>query len=283
VSDERDAGVKPPSGPSAPYVAKDKLGRPIGRAKHFDPFDRDGEAPEIPVNPNERKLLEQRAADREWLRQVAAHFQMVEGARPDSERKERLSRHRREAQWAALRDFPPIPEHSLRELERLIGTYGLPLMELSSTTAAFVVRRVMSDYHRIRQLRRDYTTKALFTPEEMLALLRVLQLRPWQLADMIDPDNQHTVNAAIHRWLSGLHAPTGKSGGGHAFTVARLIEQHVRRPSRGRATPAEPASAPSGAAKRRRKERELAEGLVIPLATSARPRKEAHDAQQGEE
>jgi hypothetical protein len=262
-----------------PYVPRDKLGRPIGRARHFDPLSEGEGEGEVPVSPEVRRRIEKRAAVAQEIDQIARHLQLPGGRMPEDERGERLSRHEREAVWRKLRDFPPIPEPYLHELERLIGMYGMPLMELSSDTAAFVVRRVVSDYHRVRVLRRDYTAKALFTPDELLALLRTLRLRPWQLAEIVDPDRQHTVNAAVHRWLAGLHAPTGKVGSGYAFTVNRLIEQHVRRPSKGRPVP----SGSSGSAKRRRKERALVEGLFIPLASSARQRKEEGDAQRGEE
>lgn len=255
-----------------PFVPRDRTGRRLTRADYFDPLSEDGS--EVPLRPSAMALIEAHRAKVDQARRMSEHFQMEDGHLPAGEQSVSRSAQSREAAYQALRDFPPIPPHVLRDLERILGTYGLPLMELSSDNAAFVVRRVMSDYHRVRMLHRDYTKGALFTPEELLQLLRALKLRPWQLAQVVDPDRSHVVHAAIMRWLSGQHVPVGRSGTGPAVRVGRLIEQHVRRPSKGRATPA---GTPSGAARRRRRRQELGEGMTIPLASAASRKEESGD------
>jgi hypothetical protein len=260
---------------------RDRLGRRIMRGRH--PGLDDTDDPQTLLSVRQRALLAQRAERAAEMHALASHLGLTaSGTLPEDEQAENESREARERRFAALRDYPPIPEHALRELERIIGAYGMPLEALSSEKAGFVFRRVLSDYHHIRAIARDYRRMGLFTADELRELLRVLGLGPWQLAQVIDPHHAHTINAAILRWLGGLHAPTGRGGSGPAFKINRLIEQHVRGPSK-RVTPPD---APSGAAKRKHQARMQAEGLRIPLATSAQgakstERKEGEDAPDG--
>jgi hypothetical protein len=233
-----------------------------------------GDDYEIRPNAVTRRILRGREEKREEMRALARHYQLTdEGKFNDEESQEKLSRAERDAQLAALHDFPPIPEIALRELERLIGAYGLPMEALSSDKAAFVFRRVVSDFHRMRTLYRDYAlhARAIFTPEELNELMRVLGLRPYQLAELVDPARKNAVNGAIHRWARGQSVPSAAHSTS-AAKINRLIEQHVRRPNKARVTGESPR--PSGAAKRRRRSETLRDSLRVPLASASRERKE---------
>ena len=244
----------------------DRLGRRIMRGRH--PGVADTDDPQVLLSARQQHLLAERQRKVEEMQVLARHLGLTEaGALPEDEKAENESKAVTQARFDALRAFPPIPEHALRELERIIGAYGLPLQALSSDKAAFVFRRVLSDYHHIRAIARDYQRAGLFTIEELRELLRVLGVGPWQLAQVIDPNKAHTINAAILRWLGGLHAPTGRNGLGPAYKINRLIEQHVRR--KGKEGRVRPGWERSGATGRRLREQRLGEELTIPLASSA--------------
>lgn len=164
----------------------------------------------------------QQRAEAEFL---ARHYQLDQRGRlPESEASFKLSVKARQNRSRLMRDYPPIPEGELERLEGIIKAYGMPMLRLSSDTAAFVMRRVMLDFHSLATLRR-VVRPPMFTPEELIALMQALDVRPFQLARLVDPKRYDAANAMIHRWLHGVNYPTGVT----AVRVNRMIEQHVRR------------------------------------------------------
>lgn len=222
-----------------------------------------------------------RVSDAEWL---ANHFQLSpSGSLPEDERSTHKSAKEREERYASLMAFPRIPEHELQELERLIGAYGVPLSDLSSDTAAFVVRRVMMDFHRLSTLRRA-VRKPLFTPDELVGLMREMRLKPAQLAEVLAPGAGISANAAmnsINRWMHGVSQPTSVLG----VKVNRLIEQRVRRRPAGGAPMArreeDLSQKKETASRRARKERQDRQGqMQIPLSYAAQKAREEADADE---
>lgn len=223
---------------------------------------------------------ERRRAEAEWL---SNHFQLNgRGSLPEDEKSTHKSVKEREERYKALTAYPRIPEGELERLEGIITRYGLPLSALSSDTAAFVVRRVMMDFHRLSTLRRAIR-KPMFTPDELIELMRVLRLKPTQLAEMVAPGAGVGRDAAINsiqRWMHGVSQPTSVLG----VKVNRMIEQNVRRrPSGGVPRPRseEELSQKKDTARRRAsRARARAEGqMEIPLSYAAqKAREEAEQA-----
>lgn len=177
-----------------------------------------------------KRRLESARAEAEYL---ARHFQLDEKGRLDSsESGTKMSFAQREAKQERLTNFPVMPEGERERLEGLIKRYGLPLAALSSDTAAFVVRRVMLDWFKLNVLRRAIKP-GLFTQEELIELMRELQVQPSGLAEMVDPARKGPMINMIHRWLHGVNRPVGLG----AIRVNRLIEQHVRRKKSAGGTP----------------------------------------------
>lgn len=195
-----------------------KKGRPLLTPEHPD-YKPLGD--ESTVARRAKVKRERQKAEAEWL---ANHFQL-EGTRYGAhENSTNLTIRQRMDRQEALVAFPRIPDHELQELQRLIGAYGLPIARMDSDTAAFVLRRVLLDYFKLNILRRA-TKPPMFTPEELLALLRAMKLQPVELAHMTSPNNHNAGLGNIMRWLNGGTHPTGI----HAMKVNRMIEQHVRR------------------------------------------------------
>lgn len=173
-----------------------------------------------------KREYESKVAEAEWLQR---HFKLEDGGRLSrGEATHGLSKKRREEREDALTAFPRMPEHDLQELQRLIGAYGLPLARMDSDTAAFILRRVLLDYFKLTILRRSIR-KPMFTPDELIELMRVMRLKPAQLAQVIQPDNYNAAMGNISRWMHGASQPTGVT----AMKVNRLIEQQVRRKKSG--------------------------------------------------
>ena len=221
---------------------------------------------------------ERRVAEAEWL---AKHFQLDDKGRlPENEAAQDKGVKARETIRKKLTDFPRINDGELARLEGIIQRYGLPLAAMSSETASFVVRRVMMDFHRLSVLRRALK-EPLFTPDELIELMRVLQVKPTQLAEMVAPQNPNNARGSIFRWMHGAAHPTSVLG----LKINRLIEQHVRHPKRGGFPGPRKESElvqDGDTARRRRsyraKKQREAEGMFIPLAPSARKHKEEADA-----
>lgn len=159
---------------------------------------------------------------------LANHFQLdAQGRLPEEEQAGNKGVKARSADRRRLTDFPVMPPGELQRLEGIIEKYGLPLTALSSRVASFVMRRVMFDYFKMSNLRRT-TKPPMFTPEELTELMRVLKVKPTQLADMVAPPKEGGRNNAlgsIHRWMHGASTPTSVL----AIKINRMIEQNVRR------------------------------------------------------
>jgi hypothetical protein len=160
---------------------------------------------------------------------LAKHFQLTErGTLRNDESQQHMGRSKRRTKIVGLHEFPPAPPKAKEAVERFVATYGLPLQDLSSDTAAFILRRVMYDYFRLAILRRQ-KKEPLFTPDELIELMRVMRLKPFQLAEFLsagDPKQRNSLSGLIHRWMHGASRPVGV----RAMRVNRLIEQQVRRP-----------------------------------------------------
>ena len=254
-----------------------------GRPDRFDPLTRSmyplGEI-KIARDARTKRMLAE--ADAAWM---AKHFQLTEDGKLDPKESAQLTAKERAAKYKRLTDFPRIPPGELDRLERIIAQYGLPLAALSSDIAAFVLRRVLIEYHRLTTLHRR-TNKGLFTPEELLELLTVMQLKPWELADalrggQVGTRDRHAINNLIQRWLHGVNKPNGIT----AIRVNSLIEQHVRKTkARAGGFPAvsRPGVArsenPDTVQRRTRRERQR-KPAVAPLTKAAMAEMEAqHDA-----
>lgn len=219
---------------------------------------------------------EQKQAEVEWL---ARHLQLDERGRlPEEEQAGNWSVSKRRAIYNRLTNFPRIPEGELQRLEGIIARYGLPLSVLSSDTAAFVVRRVMMDFHRLAGLRRG-TRKGMFTAEELLQLLEQLKVTPSEFGEMVWPQNPNAARGNTYRWLHGVSQPTGLM----AVKVNRMIEQQVRRKRTG-GFPARfegevKSDKPTTVERRERLNRARKRGVMhIPLAKSAQQREDDADA-----
>lgn len=199
---------------------------------------------------------------------LTKHFQLDDQGRlGENENHQRLSHSARAAMRRKLTDFPRIPQYEADRLEEMIRKWGLPLSALSSDTAAFVVRRVMFDYHRLAILRRR-TRKPMFTPDELIELMRVMNVKVFQLAHIIEPSRPNAANGMLHRWVHGVNLPTGTT----AIKVNRLIEQQVRRKKAG-GFPAprkeDDLSAKPETVSRRDRWRRARAPLDLPLASAA--------------
>jgi hypothetical protein len=121
-----------------------------------------------------------------------------------------------------------MPAAVLESLEDILKRYGLPLERLSSETAAFVLRRVLLDYHYMPLLQRTYRAP-LFTPEELVELMRLLRVNPHQLADLLaphgSPQKKYGIYVMIQRWVAGINNPVGLV----AQRVSHMIAANVRR------------------------------------------------------
>jgi len=207
---------------------------------------------------------------------LAAHFQLdPDGKLPEDEQAGNKGVKARNAQKARLYDFPRIPDGELQRLEGIIEKYGLPLSVMSSRIAAFVLRRVMADYFRLSTLRRA-VRPPMFTAEELVELMRVLQVKPAQLADMVSPPKDGGRNNAlgsIHRWMHGASTPTSLL----AIKINRLIEQNVRHTRTGgfpgKFDGVARSTRPETVLRRERKYKERRRGkeeMVIPVSQSAK-------------
>ena len=206
---------------------------------------------------------------------LAKHFQLEGGGRlGETENSTKLSYSARQAMRKKLTDFPRMPQYEVDRLEAMIRRWGLPLSALSSDIAAFIVRRVMFDYHRLAVLRRR-TRKPLFTPEELIELMRVMNVKAFQLAHIVEPSRPNAANGLIHRWMHGVNHPTGTT----AIKVNRLIDQQVRRKKAG-GFPArredETLSDKPQTVERRTRLRRAEQRLNLPLASAARKQREEH-------
>jgi hypothetical protein len=229
-----------------------------------------------------RKTREAKARNRAEAEFLARHFQLTaQGALPESDRSTRQSVADREAKRQDLMDFPRIPDGELERLEGIIKRYGMPMTALSSDVAAFVVRRVMSDFFRLSILRRSIR-KPMFTPDELVELMREMRLKPAQLAEVLAPGSGISVNAAmnsIQRWMHGVSAPTSVLG----VKVNRMIEQRVRRRPAGGAPmqrrEEDLSQKPETVRRRVQKARLRAKGqMEIPLSYAAQKAREEADA-----
>lgn len=241
-----------------------------------------------PFNPLARTWVEQgkswlaRKAKTDRERRIAEaaflanHLKLDERGRlPENERSGDKSLQARQERYAKLLNYPPIPEGERQRLEGLIARYGLPLTALSSETAAFIVRRVMMDFHKLSSLRRA-NSEPMFTPEELIELMRVLKVTPTQLADMLvgnqGPQATNNFRGSIFRWMHGASKPTSTL----ALKVNALIERYVRRPQRSGGYPAprkeDQLSTEKDTVRRRnsRWAQEEKRAIPIPLAPSAR-------------
>lgn len=269
-----------PSEPPAP-VPRSGRRRRGGRRK---PGPRPGQKPFDPLARTwteqgkswlARKARTDRAARIAEAEFLAKHLQLdAKGRLPEDERSGDKSLTERRERYAKLTDYPRIPEGERERLEGIIDAYGLPLSALSSDTAAFIVRRVMMDFHKLSSLRRAVQAP-MFTPEELIELMRVLKVTPTQLADMLvggqGPAAVNNSRGSIFRWMHGASRPTSTLG----LKVNALIERYVRRPLRG-GYPAprkesELAQDPETAKRRNRhRAQEAKRAIPIPLAPSAR-------------
>jgi hypothetical protein len=234
------------------------------------------------VEPGQSKLARDARAKRarsvteaEWL---ARHFQLDAYGRLDSsETGVKMAQSDRKAKYERLTGFPVMPPGELARLVEIIATYGLPLASLPSDTAAFVVRRVMLEYWRLNVLRRKAAVP-LFTPDELIALLREMNMQVAGLSEMLDPHRKDATNNLLWRWLHGVNKPTGTV----ALRVNRLIEQHVRRKRTAGAQDgrANYSTNPTTVQRRLRKERSRREGIVqdAPTTLAARSVPESEDA-----
>jgi hypothetical protein len=132
----------------------------------------------------------------------------------------------REEERKRLVTFPTMPPHVRAELEQIIRLYGLPLADLASDVAAFVVRRCNFEFRSLVSKQRSLRPP-LFTIEELRALLAAMHLEPADLAEMLSTtdEQKHSIYGSINRWLSGENYPTA----GAALRVNALIERRVRR------------------------------------------------------
>lgn len=139
------------------------------------------------------------------------------------------NRQQRESEDIALESFPKMPEAEKWRLEQIITNYGLPLMQLDTNIAAFIVRRVLRDYNSLTRHKRTVTP--LFTVEELQALMAELKTDWKGLAEITgttNPKGGGKNNNLIWRWLNGKSAPQGTS----AWRVNSYIERYVRRKSK---------------------------------------------------
>jgi hypothetical protein len=212
-------------------------------------------------------------AEAEWL---ARHLQLDERGRlPGGEAKQNVGEYHRRREYKRLTDFPRIPQGELERLEGIIRRYGLPMSALSSEVAAFVLRRVMMDWYRLTTLR-TALRPALFTPEELLALLTEMRLNPSQFAEIIWPANPNAARGNIYRWLHGVNHPSGLV----AVKVNRLIEQRVRRrPSGGVPKREEDLSAEKETKSRRERWRKQQRPKNVPISKAAQ-KEEGTDADE---
>jgi hypothetical protein len=184
--------------------------------------------------PGEAKLAvdlrNDRIEARERAQQLAAHLGLgPTGKRKDAVKAVGLRSHKNRIERdAKFYDFPPIPDDDLMILERLIARYGLPLMDLAPETANFVLNRVLADYNSLQGLRHRAVRKPLFSPEELLELMRVLEVNQFSLARLVDANSMRrggTLATMISRWLHGINLPTS----GRAVQINAMIEQFVRK------------------------------------------------------
>ena len=223
---------------------------------------------------------ERNRSEAEWL---AQHLQLTAtGSLPEEEKSTHKSEAERKRRYASLLAFPPMPPAEVAYLAHLIKNYGLPLSALPSDTAAFVVRRVMMDFHRLSVLRRTLSPP-MFTPDELLELMRVLKVNPTQLAELTFRGATTRWNAvgSIHRWMHGASKPTSVL----AIKINRLIEQNVRRKASGghpeMQRGKEISDKPQTVERRERKtraRRRSDSGIAIPLSYAAQRAREEADA-----
>lgn len=130
--------------------------------------------------------------------------------------------------------FPLVSDAERRQFERLVITYGAPLLELSPEVARLLVRLVVSRYFRATAHLRavNKPLKGLFTVDELLRLMQHLHTTTSELARVLRPDREYQTRVLIERWLEGTHRPTGDV----ARRVEHLVERHVRtKPKQGSA------------------------------------------------
>lgn len=203
-----------------------KPGQKPGR-KLFTPGDREWK-PLGMESTIARKAITKREAQRAEAEWLARHFQL-EGTSLGDESSTRMSKSRRDAYQARLTAFPRMPDHDLQELQRIIAAYGLPITQLDSDTAAFLVRRVMHEYFKLNILKRA-AKPGMFTPDELLELMHRKGWTPSELGAITRADDPRAGLTNITRWLNKASMPQGI----HAMRVNRLIEQYVRKPDQRR-------------------------------------------------
>lgn len=207
------------------WVGKNRESKPGPKpgTRHFVPGDTSWKplGERSVLTKRAKTKLESQRAEAEWL---ANHFQLEGASLGRREATKHLSMSGRKNRITRLTAFPRMPDYELQEFQRLIGAYGLPIAQLDSDTAAFVVRRVMLDYFKLGILRRAIKPP-MFTSAELLELLHAMHLTPQELGRLTNPGNPSGGFANLTRWLNEASKPTGI----HAVRVNRLIEQHVRR------------------------------------------------------
>jgi hypothetical protein len=189
-----------------------------------------------------------------------------------------MSKAKRDAYQARLTAFPRMPDHDLQELQRIVGAYGLPIAQLDSDTAAFVLRRVMHEYFKLSILKRA-SKPGMFTPDELLELMHRRGWTPIELASITRADDPRAGLSNISRWLNKASMPQGI----HAMRVNRLIEQYVRKPDQRRTggnlgqRRKNPTENPDSI---RRREYDRARRKIdnVPTASAAREEQEGTDA-----
>ena len=162
-------------------------------------------------------------------KKMAAHFQLTpDGKVPESETSHTMGMVARDDRDDKLRDYPEMPLGELELLEDIIREYGLPLDRLHTDVAAFIFRRVMIDYRTFALLQRA-RRPPLFTPQELVELLRVLGLNQYQFSKLLTPgrtpQKAYSTYVMLQRWVQGENVPVGIM----AQRVNALITQHVRR------------------------------------------------------
>lgn len=241
----------------------------------FDPLDRT----RLPLGSKvtggrDRRRRAEREALQAELRVLAARYGLTErGTLPEGEQVASISREKRDRIIAKLTGYPVIPDGELALLNDLLRHYGLPVERLDPDVAAFVIRRAQYEFKRFATLQRKPEVP-MFTPQELLELLKEMRLRQFALAKLLQPDNPEAAYNAIQRWLHDLNYPRGVL----AMRVNRLIDLHVRNRRRPGGFPAERAPGelsanPETVVRRNRLDRaraRLEADRTIPLSTEAK-------------
>jgi succinate dehydrogenase flavin-adding protein (antitoxin of CptAB toxin-antitoxin module) len=258
------------------------------KQKPGEPFDPLAQMTTTPGASAQARWNRGRRAERlERARRMAIHLGLTAtGGLPEDETGHNLSPKQRDERDDRLRTgFEEITPEALKALESLIDRYGLPLEELDTRIAAFVLRRVLLEYRNMAYLQRDQR-QGMFTPQELVELMRVLHVNQHQLADLLagqaSPQKRYQTYVMIQRWVHGINKPTGVT----ALKANRMIELHVRRKTRGGMKPEgsrepdeELSDKPATVERRTRwRKRRAGEGeMDIPLSTAAQQARKARE------